>query len=329
MNIHIETKRLILRKFNETDAIDASNNSRQPIVSHFMSDMVMATEQEAIDWIRWINNDKFNPKIPTVVLAVILKSRNKCIGLIGVAPKHELGNEIEILFSVADEYQNHGYITEAGKALIEWTFCNTPAKYLVAIVKHENTSSNRVIEKLCFAYTGEREIDYDGEMTKFHYYRLYKQHHTILSVREYPGYADYAIDWFASKWSIDRKEYEASVSDCIYKNESLPRWYIMLNENAEIIGGCGLIQNDFVDRVDLFPYLCALFVEKQYRGNALGAKLLQHARMDGAKLGFDKLYLCTDHTSYYEKYGWHYIATGNHPWGSTSRIYEASTIRDT
>lgn len=54
---------------------------------------------------------------------------------------------------------------------------------------------------------------------------------------------------------------------------------------------------------------------------------MENARIDGGRLGFDKLYLCTDHTSYYEKYGWRYIAIGNHPWGDTSRIYEVPTIK--
>jgi len=149
----------------------------------------------------------------------------------------------------------------------------------------------------------------------------------IISIRNYPSYAERAIDWFASKWSIDRKEYEKSIYDCINNNNSLPQWYLAINENDEIIGGCGLIQNDFVDRTDLFPYLCALYVEEKARGNALGSKLLEYVRIDAGKLGFDKVYLCTDHTSYYEKYGWKYITMGHHPWGDTSRIYEAPTIK--
>ena len=149
----------------------------------------------------------------------------------------------------------------------------------------------------------------------------------IISIRSCPHYSERAIDWFASKWGIDRKEYEKSIYDCINNNDSLPQWYLAIDEEDEIIGGCGLIQNDFVDRTDLFPYLCALFIEERARGNAIGARILENARIDGGRLGFDKLYLCTDHTSYYEKYGWEYLAIGHHPWGETSRIYEAPTIQ--
>ena len=90
MSIFIESERLILREFTESDAVAASYNSKQPTVAHFMSDMVLSTEENALNWIRWISNDKFDTSIPCVVLAVELKSCQKCIGLIGVAPKYEL-----------------------------------------------------------------------------------------------------------------------------------------------------------------------------------------------------------------------------------------------
>jgi len=154
-----------------------------------------------------------------------------------------------------------------------------------------------------------------------------KGNYYIISIRNCPNDAERAIDWFASKWGIPREEYERSINDCIRKDKSLPQWYLAIDEEGEIAGGCGLIQNDFVDRTDLFPYLCALYVEEKARGNALGARLLAHARTDAGRLGFEKVYLCTDHTSYYEKYGWRYIGIGHHPWGETSRIYEAATIK--
>lgn len=92
----------------------------------------------------------------------------------------------------------------------------------------------------------------------------------IICIRHNPEYAQQAVDWFSSKWNIDHKEYERSMDDCIHNNNRLPQWYLALDEKDEIIGGCGLIDNDFVDRTDLWPYLCALYVEKRARGHALG-----------------------------------------------------------
>ena len=170
--VQIETSRLILRSFTEADAPTASHNSKTPVVSHFMSDMVLENEDAALDWIRWVNNG-MNTDIPCVVLAIELKRSEKCIGLIGVAPKRELDGEIEILFSIADEYQGNGFATEAGKAIIWWAFEQGGQDVLSAIVKPENKASRRVIEKLGFVYGDTRVLPYDGADCEFDYFRFY------------------------------------------------------------------------------------------------------------------------------------------------------------
>lgn len=114
--------------------------------------------------------------------------------------------------------------------------------------------------------------------------------------------------------------------DCVEKQEPLPQWYLMLDEDDSIVAGCGLVENDFVDTTHLSPYFCALYVEENARGQALGARLLEHVRRDCATLGFPKVYLCTDHVGLYEKYGWTHITYGNHPWGKSSKIYVADAL---
>jgi len=101
----------------------------------------------------------------------------------------------------------------------------------------------------------------------------------------------------------------------------------MLRE-SEIIGAYGLIENDFMVRTDLYPWMCALYVEPTERGKQLGEKLLMHSRTEAAKLGFDKLYLNTDHVGYYEKYDWRYIGDFAHQSGDDARVYEADAVID-
>ncbi|MBS4221876.1 GNAT family N-acetyltransferase [Lederbergia citrea] len=74
----------------------------------------------------------------------------------------------------------------------------------------------------------------------------------------------------------------------------------------------------------LWPLICALYIENSYRGMSLGKELLLRAKADAEKAGFNKVFLCTDHIGYYEKYGFTYIGDGYHPWGSSSRIYESN-----
>ncbi len=146
----------------------------------------------------------------------------------------------------------------------------------------------------------------------------------IISIRENPEYKDTAIEYFSSKWSVSRTIYEDSINHSITTNNPLPQWYLLEKDN-QIIGSIGLITNDFISRMDLYPWACGLYVEQEHRGNRYGAQLLQRAKEDCAKVGFKRMYLCTDHIGYYEKYGFKYIGQGYHPWDEESRIYGIST----
>lgn len=149
--------------------------------------------------------------------------------------------------------------------------------------------------------------------------------HCIIGIRENPEYLERGVDYFTTKWGIDRRIYSDCISNSISTDSPLPRWYL-LTQKEKIIGCYGLITNDFISRQDLYPWFCALFVEETERGNELGKELLSHGRHEAARLGYKKVYLATDHIGYYEKYSWNYIATGFHPWGAESRVYESNTI---
>lgn len=170
--IKIETTNLIIRQFLQSDSKDVSFYSQQPNVAYWMSDMVLHNESEALRWINSIN-EKFNITEPFIVLAIENKADGRCIGVVGIHPKGEIDNEVEVLYDVSDNYLNKGYTTEASKALIQWAFENTQLKLLAAIVKPENTPSKIVIKKLGFKYFDTRLVSYDGDMCKFNYYKLH------------------------------------------------------------------------------------------------------------------------------------------------------------
>ena len=147
----------------------------------------------------------------------------------------------------------------------------------------------------------------------------------INSVRENPEYKEQAIAYFQKHWASEDSMmvYEDCISHCITAKAPLPQWYLLL-EGERAVGCAGLITNDFISRMDLYPWLCALYIEADCRGRALGRLLIEKCKADTKAAGFEKLYLCTDHIGYYEHYGFTHIGTGYHPWGETSRIYEAT-----
>src|SRR5690554_3596950 len=145
----------------------------------------------------------------------------------------------------------------------------------------------------------------------------------LISVRENPEYKDLAIQYFQRIWASEssNKVYEDCITHCIDVEAPLPQWYLLMDDER-IVGCAGLITNDFISRMDLYPWVCALYIEKDYRGNGYGALLLEKAKEDAKQGGFSNLYLCSDHVGYYEKYGFSRIGTGYHPWGESSGIFK-------
>lgn len=144
----------------------------------------------------------------------------------------------------------------------------------------------------------------------------------IISIRETPAYKDIAIKYFQSKWpSVYPIMYEDSISHCIDSPTPLPQWYL-LEKDDTIIGCAGLITNDFISRMDLYPWICAVYIDEAYRGHFYSELLIKKSKEDAANAGFKRLYLSTEHIGFYEKLGFKYIGQGYHPWEDESRIYE-------
>lgn len=130
----------------------------------------------------------------------------------------------------------------------------------------------------------------------------------ILKIREYAGLKEEAAQWFHSKWNIPMEAYLESMEQCLEKERAVPQWYVTV-DGDRIVGGLGVIENDFHDRKDLTPNVCAVYVEEEYRCRGIAGKLLDFVCRDMKEKGVDTLYLLTDHDSFYERYGWEFLCT--------------------
>lgn len=128
----------------------------------------------------------------------------------------------------------------------------------------------------------------------------------IKKIVENPELMDKAVGWFHSKWGIPLDAYKGSMQACLSKENIVPQWYVVVN-NGRIIGGLGVIENDFHDRKDLAPNVCAVYVEEEFRCQGIAGEMLHFVCRDMAEKGIPTLYLITDHTSFYEKYGWEFL----------------------
>lgn len=149
----IETDRLVLREWKPDDLpLFRAMNSDSRVMKYFPATL-NETETDAF-YHRIIN--EFNTQ-GHGLYAVELKSTGEFIGFVGL---HRIGFEadftpgIEIGWRLAAEHHNHGYATEAAKAVLE-TACNAGIRQLYSFTAKNNLPSERVMQKIGMEYAGE------------------------------------------------------------------------------------------------------------------------------------------------------------------------------
>lgn len=128
----------------------------------------------------------------------------------------------------------------------------------------------------------------------------------IIRLTDKPEMKEQAAQWFHEKWGIPLAAYMESMDECLANKSAVPQWYVALEEKR-IVGGLGVIENDFHDRKDLTPNVCAVYTEEDKRCQGVAGALLNYVCADMKEKGIDTLYLVTDHTSFYERYGWEFL----------------------
>lgn len=132
------------------------------------------------------------------------------------------------------------------------------------------------------------------------------EQHTIIRLTDRPEYKESMAQWFHEKWGIPKQAYLDSMDACLKGESDVPQWYAVV-EDGRIIGGLGVIENDFHDRKDLSPNVCAVYVEEDRRCRGIAGEMLHFVCEDMKGRDVPVLYLVTDHTSFYERYGWRFL----------------------
>lgn len=176
MSIYIKTERLTLRQFTINDSVELNKICNEKYILKWMPDWESSLEDRE-KWIEWVDTQysKATKATVRIMLAVTLSTDKKIIGMVGIGNKEEVDNEIEIAYFISEKYSNNGYITEAAKAIIDWSFRTLDIDYLIAIVELDNFPSQRIVEKCGFTKKKTKMILNSCEKAElpFFYYRLY------------------------------------------------------------------------------------------------------------------------------------------------------------
>ncbi len=129
--------------------------------------------------------------------------------------------------------------------------------------------------------------------------------YTFCTLREKPELKNAAAAWFHARWGVPETAYLACMDSYLDRETELG-WYLCL-DGGRIVAGLGVIENDFHERKDLAPNVCAVYTEADCRGQGIAGSLLNLAVDDMRSRGIAPLYLVTDHAGFYERYGWEFL----------------------
>lgn len=305
-----ETERLIMRPWAENDAESLYEYARDPAVGPIAGWPPHTSIENSLEVIRNVLSE---PE----TYAVCLKDDNRAIGSIGLmfgsATNLNLPDkEAEIGYWIGVPFWGMGLIPEAVRALIRYAFVDLKLDTLWCGYFDGNEKSKRCMEKCGFKY---HHTNYDihwkitDEIRTEHVERLKKDEwissdYRIVKLSNRKDLKYKAAEWFSSKWRIPEEAYIDSIEDS-FNAYAVPSWYLCF-DGEKIIAGAGVIENDFHDRPDLSPNICAVYTEEDYRNRRIAGNILEYICEDMFKLGIDTLYLLTDHTGFYERYGWEF-----------------------
>lgn len=140
-----------------------------------------------------------------------------------------------------------------------------------------------------------------------------------ITLLEKPELLNQAAHWFSRKWNVPVEAY-LTCMNAYLNHETEYGWYLCLYKD-KIVGGLGVIENDFHVRKDLTPNICAVYVDKDYRNQGIAGHLLNMAVNDLKNKGITPVYLVTDHTDFYERYEWRFLCMVEEENHQMTRMY--------
>jgi RimJ/RimL family protein N-acetyltransferase len=171
--IILETKRLLLRRQVPADLDDLWALYGDPQITKYIPD-APRSYAEAKEELEWHMNG--HPKYPELGLwATIHKETGRFIGRCGLLPWTIEGQlEIEVAYTLAQDYWGQGLATEAARGILNYGFETLNLKRLICLIDPDNLASQRVAEKL--GMTLEKKVDgIDGDQLPTLIYSISKK----------------------------------------------------------------------------------------------------------------------------------------------------------
>ena len=147
----IETSRLILRKYEMSDAEDMFKNwVTDPEVSRFWSWEPHKNIEETKSLLAgWVEEYE---KLDRYCWVIILKSISQAVGYILFSVENESEGSLAVHYALSSKYWNQGIMSEACKGVFEFAFDEIKAQKIYSRHHVDNPASGRVMQKCGMRY---------------------------------------------------------------------------------------------------------------------------------------------------------------------------------
>ncbi|MGN0667336.1 MAG: GNAT family N-acetyltransferase [Huintestinicola sp.] len=130
-------------------------------------------------------------------------------------------------------------------------------------------------------------------------------------------------DWEAGKYLYQLLK-ENSLKSILGETALVP----MLVDEDKLIAFCTLAPLDDIQPTDLSPWIGFAYTFPQYRGHRYLGLLLDYAESIATIMGKGYIYISTNHTGLYEKYGYEFFKMDKDIGGEDSRVYRKTLAAD-
>lgn len=267
----METERLMLRHWRETDAADLYRYASDRRVS----ELALWPCHTSVEMSREVIRQFFIPN--TDSFAMVLKQTGEVIGCIGLVPLGEehfrtRHQEREVGYWVGYPHWGNGYAAEALRSLSSYCKVALGLQSLLLTTDARNVRSQRVAQKCGFIQFGRYEFEGIDSLA----YRLPLSNVEIRSCvdGDFPALVEVwersvrATHLFLTEQAIN--EIRAQLIPCYFPNVNLT---------------CILVDGVIAGFVGLSGQTIEmLFIDDCHRGQGLGSRLIEHAIAHGATL---------------------------------------------
>lgn len=171
MPLPIETDRLVIRLFRESDADAMFDVWGDPQVMRYIPSGPYQRPEDIRPRLERLA--RFHEHGGRSLWAVCLRRPteesmwDRPIGAVGIVPVAWEGPETELAFHLAREFWGLGLATEAGAACLAYGFVELGLDRIIGLTFRQNTASHHVLRKLGMSELGPTTAYYGMELLKF------------------------------------------------------------------------------------------------------------------------------------------------------------------